>query len=82
MGNYFSFDTYLVLYNTLEEEDRDLASAFAGHFENVNGNYYVRDENAYCSWLTSFIDDDTLLNDFLAWSHTQGGLSTQWSYGS
>ena len=83
MGNYLAYDTYWELYYLLEEMDPATATAFARFFTAQNGNYYVSDESAYKAWVMALVEgDEGDAAQFLNWGHTEGGLSTQWSYGS
>lgn len=86
MGNYLAFDTYWELYYSLEEMDPATAAAFAGFFTSPgsgDGNYYVSNESAYVAWVMRLVGGDADdAAQFLNWGHTEGGLSTQSSYGS
>ena len=83
MQYWLTAETYLDLYNSLNEDDAALAGQFAAFFEpNGDGSYYqVKNYDGYMSWLQSLFGEDPIGDDFIAWSDYQYGLSNQGSGG-
>lgn len=79
--HYFDAATYANLYNILSEMDTDTAATFASFFSlDENGYYVVTSETAYISWLSeSLFDGGDPDSDWISWSGTLTGKSTQWS---